>query len=73
MFHDDMDFVIRIVLYIVVISVLYIVVMCIDDKLFKLMFDDNFHICMIYGIEIKSINQLLPINATDLSKTASEM
>jgi hypothetical protein len=21
------------------------------------MFDDNFHICMIYGIEIKSINQ----------------
>jgi hypothetical protein len=23
----------------------------------KAMFDDNFHICMIYGIEIKSINQ----------------
>jgi hypothetical protein len=37
--------------------VLYIVVISIDDKLFKLMFDDNFHICMIYGIEIKSINQ----------------
>jgi hypothetical protein len=31
--------------------VLYIIVMSIDDKLFKLMFDDNFHICMIYGIE----------------------
>jgi hypothetical protein len=31
--------------------------MSIDDKLFKLMFDDNFHICMIYGIEIKS-NQI---------------
>jgi hypothetical protein len=27
------------------------------DKLFKLMFDDNFHICMIYGIEIKSIKK----------------
>jgi hypothetical protein len=52
MFHDDMDFIIRIVLYIVVISI--------DDKLFKLMFDDNFHICMIYGIEIKSINQPCP-------------
>jgi hypothetical protein len=50
-------FIIRIVLYIVVISVLYIVVISIDDKLFKLMFDDNLHICMIYGIEIKSINQ----------------
>jgi hypothetical protein len=36
---------------------LYIVVISINDKLFKLMFDDNFHICMIYGIEIKSINQ----------------
>jgi hypothetical protein len=58
MFHDDMDFIIRIVLYIVVISVLYIVVMSVDDKLFKLMFDGNFHICMIYGIEIKS-NQIL--------------
>jgi hypothetical protein len=33
--------------------------MSIDDKLFKLMFDDNFHICMIYGIEIKS-NQIKP-------------
>jgi hypothetical protein len=42
---------------IVVISVLYIVVISIDDKLFKLMFDDNFHICMICGIEIKSVNQ----------------
>jgi hypothetical protein len=57
MFHDDMDFIIRIVLYIVVISVLCIVVISIDDKLFKLMFDDNFHICMICGIEIQSINQ----------------
>jgi hypothetical protein len=27
MFHDDMDFIIRIVLYIVVISVLYIILM----------------------------------------------
>ena len=26
-------------------------------QLFILMFDDNFHICMIYGIGIKSINQ----------------
>jgi hypothetical protein len=41
--------------------VLYIVVISIDDKLFKLMFDDNFHICMIYGIEIKSINQSIKI------------
>jgi hypothetical protein len=49
MFHDDMDFIIRTVLYKVVISI--------DDKLFKLMFDDNFHICMIYGIEIQSIKK----------------
>jgi hypothetical protein len=29
------------------------------------MFDDNFHICMIYGIEIKSINQSIKIDLKD--------
>jgi hypothetical protein len=51
-----MDFIIRIVLYIVVISVLYIVGISIDDKLFKLMFDDNFHVYDLWNIN--KINQL---------------
>jgi hypothetical protein len=37
------------------------------------MFDDNFHICMIYGIEIKSINQTSPQMITVLSQTRQHM
>jgi hypothetical protein len=50
--------------------------MSIDDKLFKLMFDDNFHICMIYGIEIKSnqINQSRTMQyVLDIRKTETPL
>jgi len=46
MFHDDMDFSIR---NCICIQLMFVYTY-IDDKLFILIFDDKFHICMIYGI-----------------------